>query len=238
MRKILPWIFPVFCGLCVFTYMPHFSALIFAVGCILSLPISPIREFLTGKGLSGKIKGILLAAILLCGVMVTPSVHNGKGAPDRAKNVVDTGETGENLDAQREKNFPGSADISEPETSEAPTSDVPDEDDNTLKQEEQGKIEESVTPPETNSETEMVPNSETTPANQNNGGNGNNLDTYDNEDQQKTTYSYVLNSGTMKFHKPSCNSVKKIAPDNYSTYEGPREEVIAKGYDPCGNCHP
>lgn len=69
-------------------------------------------------------------------------------------------------------------------------------------------------------------------------GNSNNFNIYDNEDQQKTTYSYVLNSGTMKFHKPSCNSVKKIAPDNYSTYEGTREEVIAKGYDPCGNCHP
>jgi DNA-entry nuclease len=50
--------------------------------------------------------------------------------------------------------------------------------------------------------------------------------------------SYVLNTNTMKFHKPSCSSVKKIAAYNRSDYTGSRDELIAKGYSPCGNCHP
>lgn len=49
---------------------------------------------------------------------------------------------------------------------------------------------------------------------------------------------YVLNTNTKKFHYPSCGSVKKIKEKNYSEFEGTREKVIAKGYEPCGNCHP
>ena len=49
---------------------------------------------------------------------------------------------------------------------------------------------------------------------------------------------YVLNTNTKKFHYPSCSSVKKIKEKNYSEFEGTREKVIAKGYEPCGNCHP
>lgn len=49
---------------------------------------------------------------------------------------------------------------------------------------------------------------------------------------------YILNTNTHKFHYPGCGSVKKIKPENYSEFEGTRDSVIAKGYDPCGNCHP
>ena len=41
--------------------------------------------------------------------------------------------------------------------------------------------------------------------------------TSDNESQQQTSDSYVLNTSTMKIHKPSCSAAKKIAPENYST---------------------
>lgn len=69
-------------------------------------------------------------------------------------------------------------------------------------------------------------------------GNGENFNTYNNADQQQTSASYVLNTNTHKFHYPSCKSVKKIAPQNYSTSNSSRDELIAQGYDPCGNCHP
>ena len=49
---------------------------------------------------------------------------------------------------------------------------------------------------------------------------------------------YVLNTNTRKFHYPSCKSVKQMKAKNTAYYNGTREEVIAKGYDPCGNCHP
>lgn len=49
---------------------------------------------------------------------------------------------------------------------------------------------------------------------------------------------YVLNNNTMKFHYPSCASAKKIKAENREDYYGTRDELIDRGYDPCGNCHP
>lgn len=69
-------------------------------------------------------------------------------------------------------------------------------------------------------------------------GDENNFNTYDNAQQQNTSSSYVLNTSTMKFHRPSCSSVKKIAPQNYSTSNNSREELISQGYSPCGKCNP
>ena len=53
-----------------------------------------------------------------------------------------------------------------------------------------------------------------------------------------STTLYVLNTNTMKFHYPDCKSVKKMSEKNKSFFEGTRDEVIAMGYTPCGNCHP
>ncbi|MBQ9718438.1 MAG: MBL fold metallo-hydrolase, partial [Clostridia bacterium] len=49
---------------------------------------------------------------------------------------------------------------------------------------------------------------------------------------------YVLNTNSKKFHYPSCSSVKQMSEKNKAYYTGTRDEVIAMGYDPCGNCHP
>ena len=54
----------------------------------------------------------------------------------------------------------------------------------------------------------------------------------------ETGIDYVLNTNTKKFHYPSCSSVEKMSEKNKGFYTGTREEVIAMGYDPCGNCHP
>lgn len=49
---------------------------------------------------------------------------------------------------------------------------------------------------------------------------------------------YIGNKNTKKFHYPSCKSVKQMKESNKYYYTGTREEMIAKGYEPCGNCHP
>lgn len=56
--------------------------------------------------------------------------------------------------------------------------------------------------------------------------------------QQPAGTNYVLNTSSEKFHYPSCGSAKKIAAHNRSEYTGTRDELIAMGYSPCGNCHP
>jgi hypothetical protein len=57
-------------------------------------------------------------------------------------------------------------------------------------------------------------------------------------DNEPVTNSYVLNTSTHKFHKPSCGDVDKIDPENYATFSGSRDDVISQGYDPCGHCKP
>lgn len=49
---------------------------------------------------------------------------------------------------------------------------------------------------------------------------------------------YVLNNNTKKFHLPSCSSADDIKASNREDYYGSREDLIARGYDPCKRCNP
>ncbi len=49
---------------------------------------------------------------------------------------------------------------------------------------------------------------------------------------------YILNTNSMRFHRPKCNSVPRISEKNRLDYTGPREALLEQGYIPCGNCHP
>lgn len=50
--------------------------------------------------------------------------------------------------------------------------------------------------------------------------------------------AYVLNTGSGKFHLPSCASVKDIKPANRQTYSGDRQALLDQGYSPCKSCNP
>ncbi len=51
-------------------------------------------------------------------------------------------------------------------------------------------------------------------------------------------FTYVLNTRTMKFHDLGCSGVADIKAENRQTYTGSREDLIAQGYSPCGQCQP
>lgn len=53
-----------------------------------------------------------------------------------------------------------------------------------------------------------------------------------------TVMTYVLNTNTHKFHYPDCSSVSDMKAKNRKNVEATREELIADGYTPCGNCNP
>lgn len=53
-----------------------------------------------------------------------------------------------------------------------------------------------------------------------------------------TAAVYVLNTNTLRFHKPDCSSVGRIKEQNRGSFTGTREELIEQGYVPCGNCDP
>ena len=58
------------------------------------------------------------------------------------------------------------------------------------------------------------------------------------EPEQSEQTTYVLNTNTKKFHYPECRSVDQMSEKNKREFTGTRDEAIAQGYDPCGNCNP
>ena len=65
-------------------------------------------------------------------------------------------------------------------------------------------------------------------------GDNNPFGTYEHDTNGVT---YVLNTNTKKIHYPSCSSVEKIKPKNYSTTDD-YTSAIAQGYVPCKKCNP
>ena len=63
-------------------------------------------------------------------------------------------------------------------------------------------------------------------------------DTEDSQDEEGPVILYVLNTNTKKFHYPDCGSVKQMKDKNKLEEETTREDLIGRGYDPCGNCNP
>ena len=50
--------------------------------------------------------------------------------------------------------------------------------------------------------------------------------------------SYVLNTKTLKFHRPDCSSVTEMNANNRKDVTMSREEIINQGYKPCKRCNP
>lgn len=59
-----------------------------------------------------------------------------------------------------------------------------------------------------------------------------------NEVQIDATDNYVLNKNTKVFHYYNCSSVNQMKDSNKKEIKATREEMINKGYKPCGRCNP
>lgn len=60
-------------------------------------------------------------------------------------------------------------------------------------------------------------------------------DGYDYATGQQT---YILNTNSLRFHKPNCPGLKDANARNQQSFTGTRDELIRQGYSPCGNCRP
>ena len=56
--------------------------------------------------------------------------------------------------------------------------------------------------------------------------------------QKESTMTYVLNTNSGRFHYPDCSSVSDMAEHNKQIVETTREELISRGFKPCGSCKP
>lgn len=55
---------------------------------------------------------------------------------------------------------------------------------------------------------------------------------------EETEETYILNTNTLRFHYPSCDSVNDMKEKNKETSTESREKLIEEGYQPCGRCKP
>jgi len=60
----------------------------------------------------------------------------------------------------------------------------------------------------------------------------------DGEPIVKLEPTYILNISSKKFHIPTCDSVAKTKEKNRKEFFGTRDELLNKGYSPCGSCNP
>ena len=49
---------------------------------------------------------------------------------------------------------------------------------------------------------------------------------------------YILNTNSKRFHLPDCSNAASVSEANRQEFSGAREELIAQGYSPCGQCRP
>ena len=57
-------------------------------------------------------------------------------------------------------------------------------------------------------------------------------------EQEARTMTYVLNTNSGRFHYPDCPGVSEMADHNKQIVESTREELIGRGFKPCGSCKP
>lgn len=55
---------------------------------------------------------------------------------------------------------------------------------------------------------------------------------------ESSGFRYVLNTNTMKYHRPSCRHVSEISSENRKNTNETKSQLEKQGYQPCGSCKP
>lgn len=58
------------------------------------------------------------------------------------------------------------------------------------------------------------------------------------EEEEPEEETYILNTSSKKFHKPSCSSVGDMKEKNKREVTSSRDNLISDGYSPCKRCNP
>lgn len=258
-KKGLMWVLTVFTIVSSIAFSPSVFSVIMLAFAVIAAPIDPWQEFLSGMGIRGRLKGVVLCVAFIGAMVTVPAKDTTRtvdfpdGQPSYHGTLPSKAPTQTDLPA------PSEADADTPVPTQAPSVSVPVEPDPTQSQAPAPTIAPVPTPSKepTPAETKAAQNSEpsvslaptappvrqtqtpTQSGNQGGGGQGNadNFNTWDNQDQQNTSAKWVLNINSMKIHYPSCSEVRRIAPHNYSTSNLSEAELLAQGYTTCGRCH-
>lgn len=58
------------------------------------------------------------------------------------------------------------------------------------------------------------------------------------DDPELNEQTYILNTSSKKYHKPTCSGVTTMKEENKQEYTGTKEELESQGYEACGTCKP
>jgi len=72
-KTITMWVLSVFMALVSLAYFPSITSALAILFVVIALPVKPLQEFLTSNGLRGWIKAVVLCAVFLGAIMVTPN---------------------------------------------------------------------------------------------------------------------------------------------------------------------
>ena len=76
------------------------------------------------------------------------------------------------------------------------------------------------------------------PARQNPSANDAHAGSDDGFTEPASDITYVININSGKFHRPDCSSVREMSQHNRRDVTDTREELTARGFEPCGKCRP
>lgn len=71
-KNIIMWVLAAFMGLSCIGFFPSIASIIMLIFAVIAAPIAPWQEFLSGFGLRGWMKGLVLCAAFIGAVMVLP----------------------------------------------------------------------------------------------------------------------------------------------------------------------
>lgn len=93
--KILMWLLSLLLFLCAIVYAPSVASVLFLLGGLLSLPVRPLQNFLSGKGLKSGVSTVLACALFFGGAMLTPPRETSRN--DHASTLEETEDAAKQL---------------------------------------------------------------------------------------------------------------------------------------------
>lgn len=212
-KNVLLWSLTVFFALSALVYLPALTGFISLLIAVILVPIHKWQE-LIGRFVNGKIKTIVIAILFILAIIFVPSTDTSyNNIPPET--VISSEEEIVVTEASTEPSSETTTEHATEPTTE-PTA-------------------EPVTDPTTEPTTEPTVESTAEPTAESVAEPTQAPTVQPTEDEGQ---DYVLNTNTMKFHYPSCSSADDIKDKNKVYFHGTREELIARGFDPCGRCHP
>lgn len=223
MRKrkldIFLWIASAFMLVSALMFMPSFASILMLVFAFVAAPIAPIQRFLSSKGLTEKMRAVLLVVLFVVSAFLAPT-GNGAEMEDTA---LSTSEEQVEIEEKTTEEIQSSSspEVKEAEEVQPSVSLIVPE-----KSPEQSPEISQIPSPDTQTQTaeititpEAIPSPEPSEENV----------------EETPSYQYVGSTESDKYHLPSCGAVDSILPENEIWFESV-EDAQAQGYYPCGRC--